>query len=164
MDTTPAILTDSSIEVSLIDIAASVLPAGLTARQCRDRLEQRRLEAVRLAVKARPGQGDDPRRARFLERRIRPADLATLASLVESAVVRGATECQVLQFPAAWTSDRGRAINEAEPGWESTLTGFAAAIRDYFAGELRPRGFVLRAQIVTWPEGLPGDIGLFIGW
>jgi hypothetical protein len=36
---------------------------------------------------------------------------------------RRLTEVQVYRFPNQLTTDRGRAINQMEPGWEQTLTG-----------------------------------------
>ena len=30
--------------------------------------------------------------------------------------------------------------------------------------ELRPHGFTLQARVVDFPDGIPGDIGLFLSW
>jgi hypothetical protein len=30
--------------------------------------------------------------------------------------------------------------------------------------ELAPRGFQLKAQILDWPGGIPGDVGWFLAW
>ena len=35
---------------------------------------------------------------------------------------------------------------------------------DYYVKELTPRGFQLQVEIVDWPGGMPGDVGIFIGW
>jgi hypothetical protein len=45
------------------------------------------------------------------------------AAIIESAVRNGKTEVQVCRFPNQLCTDRGRAINQQEPGWETTLTG-----------------------------------------
>ena len=45
--------------------------------------------------------------------------------IIERAVSNGLTEVQVHRFPNQLCTDRGRAINQQEPGWESTLTGCA---------------------------------------
>lgn len=43
--------------------------------------------------------------------------------IIERAVKNGLTEVQVHRFPNALCTDRGRAINQQEKGWEHTLTG-----------------------------------------
>ena len=43
--------------------------------------------------------------------------------IIERAVSNGRTEVQVHRFPNQLCTDRGRAINQQEPGWEDTLTG-----------------------------------------
>ena len=43
--------------------------------------------------------------------------------IIERAVSNGRTEVQVHRFPNQLCTDRGRAINQQEPGWENTLTG-----------------------------------------
>ena len=45
------------------------------------------------------------------------------AAIIERAVKSGLIEVEVLRFPNELCTDRGRAINQAEPGWENTLTG-----------------------------------------
>src|SRR5947209_6245783 len=44
-------------------------------------------------------------------------------AIIERAVSNGRTEVQVYRFPNTLCTDKGRAINQQEPGWESTLTG-----------------------------------------
>lgn len=137
-----------------------------TAQELRERVERRRHALTRAAD---PGAGlttenDDERRRRFLHRRLGGHDIERFVKLVEQAIALGRSECQVLKFPSRWTTDRGRAINCLEPDWHTTLVGFAAEVHAYYARSLAPKGFTIRAQIVTWPEGLPGDVGVFIGW
>src|SRR6516165_3926930 len=43
--------------------------------------------------------------------------------LVSHAAEAGQTEVQVYRFPNEMCSDRGRRINNSEPGWEATLEG-----------------------------------------
>jgi hypothetical protein len=42
----------------------------------------------------------------------------------------------------------------------------AAAIIDYefWNRHLRPRGYKLRVQIVDFPDGVPGDVGMTLKW
>ena len=43
--------------------------------------------------------------------------------VIQRAVSKGKTEVLVYRFPNDLCTDGGRAINQAEPGWENTLTG-----------------------------------------
>ncbi|MEK0083187.1 hypothetical protein [Benzoatithermus flavus] len=136
-----------------------------TAQELRERTERRRRELIRIARQNGNGPAeDDQRRRRFLNRRLAGQDIERFVQLVENAIALGRSECQVLRFPSAWTTDRGRAINCFEPDWHETLVGFAAEVHAYYVRCLAPKGFSIRAQIVTWPEGLPGEVGVFIGW
>ena len=45
------------------------------------------------------------------------------SAVIQRAVRNGLTEVQVYRFPNIICTDRGRAINQMEPGWEKTLTG-----------------------------------------
>lgn len=85
------------------------------------------------------------------------------ARLLEAAQ-RGEKEKEIFRFPNQLTTDHGRAINNSEPGWPETLMGVPRQVYDFWAGELKPLGFRLRAQIVDFPDGLPGDIGFTIAW
>ena len=80
------------------------------------------------------------------------------------AAERGETEFLLLRFPSALCSDGGRAINAPDPEWPRTLRGEAAEMYLRWERELRPRGFHLVARVVDFPEGLPGDIGLYLVW
>ena len=35
---------------------------------------------------------------------------------------------------------------------------------EFWRDHLQPEGYGLKAMIVDWPEGLPGDIGFFLTW
>jgi hypothetical protein len=141
------------------------LDTPFTAQELRERAERKRRELHQTTRRDDDGPAeDDVRRRRFLNRRLGEPDIQRFVKLVEDAIALGRTECQVLRFPSGWTRDRGRAINCFEPDWHRTLLGFAAEVHGYFARSLAPKGFVIRAQIVTWPDGLPGDVGVFIGW
>ncbi len=86
------------------------------------------------------------------------------ASIIERAVKNGLTEVQVLRFPNELCTDGGRAINQGEPGWENTLTGMPKDMFQFWHEHLRPRGYRVRAQIIEFPGGMPGDIGVFLIW
>ncbi|ODS00671.1 hypothetical protein AUC68_13790 [Methyloceanibacter methanicus] len=90
--------------------------------------------------------------------------LRRVAKIVERAVSNGLTEVEVRRFPNTLFSDHGRAINQGERGWESTLTGLPKEMYEFWARQLRPRGYKIKFQIADWPEGRPGDISVSLKW
>jgi hypothetical protein len=86
------------------------------------------------------------------------------AVIIQRAVNNGLTEVQVYRFPNELLTDRGRAINEMEPGWEATLTGVPKEIFELWRRHFRERGYKLRVQIVDFPGGMPGDVGMTLSW
>jgi hypothetical protein len=86
------------------------------------------------------------------------------AKIIERAVSNGLTEVQVYRFPNRMTTDRGRAINQAEAGWEKTLTGVPKEIYELWNRHFRERGYKLRAEIIDFPGGVPGDCALILRW
>lgn len=106
----------------------------------------------------------------LIERLSKPSGLSEeekvkLAStVIQRAVRNGLTEVQVYRFPNSLCTDRGRAINQAEPGWEKTLQGIPAEIFQLWSDYLKPRGYRIGYQIVDFPGGVPGDISITIAW
>jgi CBS domain-containing protein len=81
-----------------------------------------------------------------------------------TAAEQGLKESLLLRFPSQVCSDGGRAVNVPDPGWPSTLRGEAAEIYSRWSHDLQPQGFHLSARVVDFPDGLPGDIGMFLVW
>jgi hypothetical protein len=90
--------------------------------------------------------------------------LKRAAAIINRAVNNGLTEIEVGRFPNSLFTDRGRAINQQEAGWEETLTGLPKELFDFWKKHLQSKGYRLRYQIVDWPEGKPGDIGITLSW
>jgi hypothetical protein len=86
------------------------------------------------------------------------------AAIVRRAVNNGLTEVEVGRFPNRLCTDHGRAINQQEPGWEKTLTGLPKELYEFWKVHMRPRGYRLKFQIVDWPGGMPGEIGVTLAW
>jgi hypothetical protein len=86
------------------------------------------------------------------------------AAIIKRAVDNGLTEVEVLRFPNQLCTDRGRAINQQEPGWENTLTGLPKELFHFWKQYLQPRGYKLRFQIVDFSGGIPGDVGVTLSW
>ena len=84
--------------------------------------------------------------------------------LVDHAAEAGQTEVQVYRFPNEMCSDRGRRINNSEAGWEETLEGRPKAAYEFWHDHLRPLGFHLKAEVLDYPGGMPGDIGFILTW
>jgi len=90
--------------------------------------------------------------------------LKRAGAIIRRAVDTGLTEVFIGRFPNALFTDRGRAINQMEPGWETTMTGLPKELFYFWERHLKPRGYRLRCQIVDWPGGMPGDIGMTLVW
>jgi SAB domain len=86
------------------------------------------------------------------------------STVIQRAVRNGLSEVQVYRFPNSLCTDRGRAINQQEPGWEKTLTGIPREIFQLWSDYLKPRGYRIRYQIVDFPGGIPGDVSIVIAW
>ena len=106
----------------------------------------------------------------LLDRLSRPSGLSDdevmekAAIIVNRAVENGMTSVQVFRFPNHVCTDNGRAINQAEEGWEQTLTGVPKEIYDFWQRQLKPRGYHMRFEIIDYPGGMPGDVGIFLSW
>jgi hypothetical protein len=86
------------------------------------------------------------------------------ATVIQRAVKNGLHEVQVYRFPNILCTDRGRAINQMEKGWEETLTGIPKEIYQLWQDYLQPRGYKIAYQIIDFPGGVPGDIGITLSW
>ncbi len=125
----------------------------------RGSIDRRRAEEQRSAQELRRRQIDELRGKRLTE-----GDWRDMLDRARQAAVSGAREFLLIRFPAALCRDGGRAINAPDAGWPATLVGEPADIYARWRDELRPRGFRLAAQIVDFPDGLPGDAALILVW
>ncbi len=127
-------------------------------------------EAEKAEKYARSAAAAEAEKHALIEKLRKPSGLSEdekvkLAStVIQRAVRNGLTEVQVYRFPNTLCTDKGRAINQQEPGWEKTLTGIALEIYQLWYDYLRPRGYRFGCQVVDFPEGVPGDIGIIISW
>ncbi|WP_051513859.1 hypothetical protein [Skermanella stibiiresistens] len=100
----------------------------------------------------------------FMNQHVHPEAKARVTLAVRRAAERGEKEIQVMRFSSAFCTDQGRAINNFEPIWPETLTGFAKEAYETWDQHLRPLGYKLRAQILDYPDGMPGDVGMILYW
>ena len=84
--------------------------------------------------------------------------------LVMNAVKDGKMEAMVYSFPSDLCTDSGRAINNSDPHWPETLQGKAKEFFDRYQEVAKPQGYRLKAMVINFPGGVPGDIGLFLNW
>jgi hypothetical protein len=127
-------------------------------------------EAEEASKQARQAAEAEAEKQAFLERLVKPSGVSDEEAirrgikLIERAVANGKTEVQVHRFPNQLCTDKGRAIIQQEVGWESTLTGVPKEIYQLWAKYFRPRGYKLRVEIIDYPGGLPGDVGMTLMW
>ena len=95
---------------------------------------------------------------------ITPERVQGFLNRVKAAALRGETEMMVLRFPSELCTDKGRALNNAELGWPETLVGQPRQFYEIWKERLEPAGYRLKAMIVEWPNGFPGDVGMFVAW
>jgi hypothetical protein len=100
----------------------------------------------------------------FMAQDILPDAKERVNAAVRRAAENGLSEVKVITFPSAWTTDHGRRINSNEPDWPDSLEGFARRAYEFYLKEMQPLGFKVRAEILNYPGGVPGDVGLFLSW
>lgn len=100
----------------------------------------------------------------FTKEHLSEKEVEQMRTKVRHAAERGETEVVVMQFPANICSDHGRAINNSEPDWPETLQGKAHDFYERWNVTGRELGFGLKAMILNFPGGMPGDVGLIITW
>ena len=138
----------------------------ITPEQLKRIAEEKELEKAKEALEKKKKVDDDRQHLReaFMAQEIHPQVFERVSKVVQSAAERGESEVLAVRFPSEYCTDGGRAINNFEPNWPDTLTGFAKRAHEFFKQELEPKGFKARAQILDFPGGVPGDVGIFLRW
>jgi hypothetical protein len=127
-------------------------------------------EADKASEAMRKLKREEAEKKALIERLTKPSGLSDeevmkkAAVIIERAAKNGLTEVQVYRFPNTLCTDRGRAINQQEPGWEATLTGIPKEIYEFWHRRLRPLGYKLRVQIIDFSGGIPGDVSITLKW
>jgi hypothetical protein len=119
-------------------------------------------------------------RRRLEEFQITDAQLEAVFHRISRAFERGENELMLTTFPSSFCTDDGRAIINSgappinkpdkdaslssEPEWLLTLPKGAHTIYQYWKQHLQPGGFTFSARIISFPDGKPGDVGLFFSW
>lgn len=127
-------------------------------------------ESAKASAALKRQQAEDREKAELMERLVRPSGLSDdevmekASIIINRAVENGLMSVQVFRFPHTLCSDNGRAINQGEPGWETTLTGIPKEIYEFWKRQLQPRGYHIRYEIIDYPGGMPGDVGIILSW
>jgi hypothetical protein len=141
------------------------LPSALDCRKM-----SAEMEAEKAAEFMRKRQAAEAEKKELLDRLAKPSGVSDeermkrAAAIIKRAVSNGLTEVEVGRFPNILCTDKGRALNQQEPGWEGTLTGLPKELYQFWKAHLEPRGYRLKYQIADWPNGMPGDISITLMW
>src|ERR1700730_11202476 len=96
-------------------------------------------EAEKASALVRRQAAEEAEKRELLERFEKPSGvsdeerLKRVASIIQRAVDNGLTEIVVGRFPNTLCTDRGRAINQQEPGWENTMIGLPKELYQFWA-------------------------------
>ena len=138
------------------------------ADACMKRIAE--VEAEKASEYVRKQQAADAEKRALMDKLSNPSGVSDeermkrAAAIIKRAVDNGLTEIEVMRFPNQLCTDRGRAINQMEPGWENTLTGLPRELFVFWNAYLKGRGYKLRYQIVDFPNGMPGEVGVTLSW
>ena len=143
----------------------AVLP---TAKDVMKQIALKEAEKASAAIRERTAAEEE--KQALLDKLAKPSGvadeerMARAVAIIQRAAGNGLTEIEVGRFPNQLFTDHGRAINQQEPGWPDTLTGLPKELFEFWQKYLKPRGYRLRFQIVDFPGGMPGDIGITLSW
>jgi hypothetical protein len=100
----------------------------------------------------------------FLKDQVTDSEISMIRRLVTSAIKNGDYEALVYSFSSDLCADSGRAINSGDPKWPETLQGKAKQFYERYLKHGKPQGYKLKAMIISFPGGMPGDVGFFLNW
>ncbi|MBZ9653816.1 Urb2 domain-containing protein [Phyllobacterium lublinensis] len=138
----------------------------LSAAELRQEVIRREMEEMEKQAKAKSVQEQKLANfaADFLKNHVSEADIQTVRRTVAAAVQNGKFEAMVYSFSSDLCSDSGRAINSGDKNWPDTLQGKAKEFYDRYQKFGKPQGYRLKAMIISFPGGMPGDVGFFLNW
>ncbi|PTM97351.1 hypothetical protein [Mycoplana dimorpha] len=138
--------------LSADQLRRQMLEAQLAEMDREDKLRERKLQELSKFT-------DD-----FFHKHVGAQEQSMIRNIVARAVKEGKMEALVYTFPSDFCTDSGRAINNADPDWPQTLQGKAKELYDRFKELAQPQGYRLKAMVVSFPGGVPGDIGFYLNW
>jgi len=156
------------MEDAMVESTGKLSKELLTAQELTEKLALAEAEKASLAAR-KHAAAEDEKKA-LVDKLSKPSGISDeealkrVAVILDRAITNGITEVLVYRFPNTLCTDHGRAINQGEHGWETTLTGVPKEIYEFWDRQLRPRGYKLRVQIIDFPGGVPGDVGITLKW
>ena len=139
-----------------------------SAKDMRVKIAQAEAEKASAATKAHAAA--EAEKQAFLDRISKPSGLTDeqvlekASAIINRAVENGLTSVQVLRFPNHLCTDGGRAIDQAEEGWQKTLTGIPKELWSFYERQLKPQGYHMKYEIIDRPGGMRGDVAVFLSW
>jgi hypothetical protein len=127
-------------------------------------------EGAKASAALRALEAEEAEKKALLDHLLRPSGLSDDAVsekasiIINRAVENGLTAVSVFRFPCRLCTDGGRAINQGEAGWEQTLVGIPREIFEFWKRCLQPLGYRIRYEIIDYPGGMPGDVGVTLSW
>src|SRR5437763_11124095 len=128
--------------------------------------QAKEIEAAQKIAEADSRRADERRllQEAFMARQIQTDGKDRLRKALLGAAERGENHLQVFTFPSELCTDGGRAINSGLPSWPETLAGFAQRAYEFYKAELQQQGYRLRAEIINFPGGVPGEVAITLSW
>ena len=139
-----------------------------TAKDCLKKSAE--MEAEKAAEYEKKRKAAEAEKKELMEKLSKPSGVSDeermrrAAAIINRAVSNGLTEVEVGRFSSKLFTDKGRAINQQEAGWEDTLTGLPKELHQFWKAHLESRGYRIKFQIADWPDGMPGDISMTLMW
>lgn len=96
--------------------------------------------------------------------RLTEEDEARAMARIAKAFDDGEPEVMLAHFPSSLCGDGGRRINNHLDGWQDTLPGAFRDVYRWWETKLKPGGFGFAARVISYPDGMPGEVGIFITW
>ena len=127
-------------------------------------------EGAKASAALRAQLAEEAEKQALLDQLLRPSGLSDdvvsekASIIINRAVENGLTSVTVFKFPSHLCADRGRAINQGEVGWDQTLVGVPKEIFEFWKRRLQPLGYRIRYEVIDYPGGMPGDIGITLSW
>ena len=150
----------------MTDEDSGSIKAPVSAEQLRMTMLEREMEKLRKEQKAKTAQQEKLAAFTedFLHNHVTEKEIAMVRQLVMNAVNDGKMEAMVYSFPSDLCTDSGRAINSSTANWPDTLQGKAREFYERYQEFGKPQGYRLKAMVINFPDGKPGDIGFFLSW
>ena len=153
---------------STTGIPGSAGSSGFSAVNLRRRMAER--EAEKAAQQLAQIREQQQKQAALIEEFNKPPArtaaqvMELVQQMVGRAAERGESEVEIYRFPSKACTDDGRAINNFSPDWPKSLGGRPKLAYEFWKENLEPLGLGLKATIVDYPGGFPGDVALILTW